>query len=85
MRDVYKMCKEIEIEKKYRVKKLPENINNYEHMTIEQSYFNRGGAPIRIRKFVSNDEVKCLISKKFRSGDESIKNIEYNIDIPEEL
>ncbi len=79
------MSKEIEIEKKYKVKKLPENIEEYEHITIEQSYFNKGGAPIRIRKFISSDEIKCLISKKFKSDDESIKNIEYNIDITEEL
>ena len=31
------MIKEIEIEKKYKVKKLPDNLEKFEHLTIEQS------------------------------------------------
>lgn len=37
------MAKELEIEKKYKVKRLPENLSGFEHKTIEQSYLNKGG------------------------------------------
>ena len=43
---------ELEIEKKYKVKELPENLSSFEYELIEQSYLNKGGEPIRLRKFI---------------------------------
>ena len=79
------MAKELEIEKKYMVKQLPENLNNYEHMTIEQSYLNKGGAPIRLRKFIMNGQIKCIFSKKARVEEGSFECIENNIELPENI
>lgn len=79
------MAKEIEIEKKYKVKKLPENLNTFEHMTIEQSYLNKGGAPIRLRKFIKENETRCVFSKKARVNEGSIESVEHNINLTEEL
>ena len=58
------MIKEIEIEKKYKVKKLPDNLEKFEHLTIEQLYLNKGVAPIRLRKFITESGVKYIFSKK---------------------
>ena len=79
------MSKEIEIEKKYRVKKLPENLNDFEHITIEQSYINNGGSPIRIRKFISANTHKYIISKKARIKEGSFEFVENNLELPEEV
>ena len=80
------MAKEIEIEKKYKVRKIPGNINSYEHKEIEQSYLNRGGSPIRLRKFTKGNESRCVLSKKVRNEeDASIQCTETNIELPEEV
>lgn len=79
------MIKEIEIEKKYKIKRLPQNLENFEHLEIEQSYLNKGGAPIRLRRFVSEKETKCIFSKKIKKEDNSVEKIEYNIELTEEL
>ena len=79
------MIKEIEIEKKYKIKRLPNNLEKYEHLIIEQSYLNKGGAPIRLRKFVIRDEVKYIFSKKTSKEKDSIEKIEHNIELSEEL
>lgn len=79
------MAKEIEIEKKYKVKALPENLDSFEHMTIEQSYLTKEGTPIRIRKFIRENEVKCIFSKKAIVNEEKFECIEYNIELPENL
>lgn len=77
------MAKELEIEKKYRVKRLPENLDGFEHKIIEQSYLNKGGAPIRLRKFIQGDQIRCIFSKKAWVSEESFECIEYNIELPE--
>lgn len=79
------MLKEVEIEKKYKVKRLPCNLEEFEHLTIEQSYLNKGGAPIRLRKFIKENEVKCIFSKKTKKEQDSLEKIEYNIELSEEL
>lgn len=79
------MAKEFEIEKKYRVKRLPENLENFEHKTIEQSYLNKGGAPIRLRKFIKDDQIRCIFSKKARIVEGSFECIEHNIELPENI
>ena len=79
------MAKEIEIEKKYKVKRLPENLEKYEHKTIEQSYLNRGGSPIRLRKFIKEKEIHCVFSKKVKVEKGSIECIENNIELPEKI
>lgn len=66
------MAKELEIEKKYKVKGLPKNLENFEHKTIEQSYLNKGGAPIRLRKFIKGDKIQCIFSKKVRAIEGSL-------------
>lgn len=76
------MAKEVEIEKKYKVRRLPKALNNYEHKEIEQSYLNKGGAPIRLRKFIKGGKICCVLSKKVRSQEASFKCMEYNIDLP---
>lgn len=79
------MAEEIEIEKKYKVKKLPSNLMKFDHMTIEQSYLNKGGAPIRLRKFIKGNEVRCIFSKKARVAEGSFECVEHNIELPENL
>ncbi|MBQ9659572.1 MAG: hypothetical protein IJV31_12630 [Clostridia bacterium] len=79
------MAKEIEIEKKYKVKRLPENLEKYEHKTIEQSYLNKGGSSIRLRKFIKENEIRCVFSKKVRVEKGSIEYRENNIELPENI
>ena len=79
------MIKEIEIEKKYKVKKLPDNLEKFEHLTIEQSYLNKGGAPIRLRKFITESGVKYIFSKKIPKDQNLLEKTEYNIELSEEL
>lgn len=79
------MAKEFEIEKKYKVKRLPENLNDFDHKTIEQSYLNKGGAPIRLRKFIEGDQIHYIFSKKVRIEEGTFECIEYNIELPESI
>lgn len=79
------MVKEFEIEKKYKVKKLPENLCDFEHKTIEQSYLNKGGAPIRLRKFIKDNQIHYVFSKKARIAENSFECIEHNIDLSEDI
>lgn len=79
------MSKETEIEKKYKVKRLPENLNDFEHKMIEQSYLNKGGAPIRLRKFIKGNQISCVFSKKARISEDSFECIEHNIELPESI
>lgn len=54
----------LEIEKKYRVLYLPDNLDDYEYKDIEQSYLNFGCKPgIRLRRF-NNEE--CILSCKVK-------------------
>lgn len=77
------MSTETEIEKKYKVLSLPKGFPNFPHKEIEQSYLNKGGEPIRLRRFEQNGEVTCLLSKKVRESD--IRCTEYNIPLPREV
>ena len=77
------MSTETEIEKKYKVLSLPNGFPNFPHKEIEQSYLNKGGEPIRLRRFEQNGEVTCLLSKKVRESD--IRCTEYNIPLPREV
>lgn len=77
------MSRETEIEKKYKVLRLPEGFPNYPHKEIEQAYLNKGGEPIRLRRFEQNGEVSCLLSKKVRESD--ICCVEHNISLPPEV
>ena len=54
----------VEIEKKYKVIKLPEDIEKYKKIEIEQSYLNHGSKPtLRIRKY---NEDEYILSYKAR-------------------
>lgn len=77
------MSRETEIEKKYKVLSLPNGLPDYPHKEIEQSYLNKGGEPIRLRRFEQNGEVTCLLSKKVRESD--IRCTEHNIPLPREV
>lgn len=77
------MPTETEIEKKYKVISLPSGFPDYPHKEIEQSYLNKGGEPIRLRKFEQNGEVTCILSKKVRES--SIRCTEYNIPLPRDV
>lgn len=79
------MIKEIEIEKKYKVKKLPDNLEKFEHFIIEQSYLNKGGSPIRLRRFIKESQSECFFSKKTKLEKDTIECLEYNIELPENL
>ena len=79
------MAKEIEIEKKYVVIKLPQNLDRFEHKTIEQSYLNKGGSPIRIRKFIKENKESYIFSKKVKITEDSFEFVEHNIDLPKEI
>lgn len=79
------MAKEVEIEKKYKVIKLPDNLESFEYKTIEQSYLNKGGAPIRLRKFIKGENIQCIFSKKVRIAEDAIECIEHNIELPENI
>ncbi len=79
------MAMEHEIEKKYQVLELPTNLNDYEYMEIEQSYLNKGGAPIRLRKFKDRNSIRCVFSKKARLEEGSFECIEHNIELPEDI
>lgn len=79
------MSKEIEIEKKYKVKKIPEDLEKYEHKEIEQSYLNKGGSPIRLRRFTKGNVNTYIFSKKVRSEEESLKCKETNVELPESV
>lgn len=77
------MSTETEIEKKYKVLSLPNGFPNFPHKEIEQSYLNKGGEPIRLRRFEQNGEVTCLLSKKVRES--TVRCTEYNIPLPREV
>lgn len=62
--------KGIEIEKKYKIKELPANLEEYKKIEIEQSYLNYGSKPsLRLRKY--NDDEYIL---SYKSRKEEYKN-----------
>jgi len=55
----------VEIEKKYRVIKLPEDIEKYKKIEIEQSYLNHGSKPtLRLRKYNENEYILSYKARK---------------------
>lgn len=68
----------VEIEKKYRVRKLPEDLEGYHKIEIEQSYLNRGCKPtLRLRKY---NEDEYILSYKSRR-----KEYKDNVSICDEV
>lgn len=68
----------IEIEKKYKVKELPKDIEEYQKIEIEQAYLNQGCKPtLRIRKY---NEDKYILSYKSRK-----KEYADNISVCDEM
>ena len=63
----------IEIEKKYKVKELPKNLEKYKKIEIEQAYLNHGSKPtLRIRKYNDNEYILSYKAKKQHRKDLSI-------------
>lgn len=62
-----------EIEKKFLIKKLPDNLEQYKKFEIEQGYLmpNISGLIIRIRKY--GDEFILTYKSKIKSNNESLK------------
>lgn len=55
----------IEIEKRYRVIRLPEDIEKYQKIEIEQSYLNHGSKPtLRLRKYNENEYIFSYKARK---------------------
>lgn len=71
----------IEIEKKYKLLKLPSNIERYDKIEIEQSYLNYGSKPaLRIRKY---NEDKFILSYKFgKNGLEKDISVCDEVELP---
>ena len=71
----------IEIEKKYTVKRIPEDIDSYPYHVIEQAYLNVHPA-IRVRR---EDDIFYMTYKGARSEKEGeIGQVEYNMPLDEE-
>lgn len=57
--------KGIEIEKKFKVKELPKEFNQYQKIEIEQAYLNHGSRPtLRLRKYNENEYILSYKSRK---------------------
>ncbi len=55
----------VEIEKKYKVKELPKDIEQYNKIEIEQSYLNHGCKPtLRLRKYNDNEFILSYKARK---------------------
>ncbi len=55
----------VEIEKKYKIKELPKNLEKYQKIEIEQSYLNYGCKPtLRLRKYNENEYILSYKSRK---------------------
>ncbi len=69
-----------EIEKKYLIQKLPENLESYEKVRIEQGYLNTCSAPtLRVRKY----NEKYILCYKFKqSTDLNVASISKEIELP---
>ena len=71
----------IEIEKKFTVKKLPEDIDSFPYHVIEQAYLNVHPA-IRVRR---EDDIFYMTYKGAHSDKEGeIGQVEYNMPLDEE-
>ena len=67
----------MEIEQKYLVKYLPENLKSFECHNIEQGYLNRG-IVVRIRK--SDDQY--ILTYKKRKESKNLVNVNEEIEMP---
>lgn len=55
----------VEVERKYKVLYLPENLGDYEYKDIEQSYLNFGSKPaVRLRMINDEEFILCCKRKK---------------------
>lgn len=61
----------VEIEKKYKVKELPRNLEKYKKIEIEQAYLNYGCNPtLRLRKYNEDEYILSYKSKKIECRDD---------------
>ena len=71
----------IEIEKKYRVTKLPEDLEKYQKIEIEQAYLNHGCKPtLRLRKY--NEDEYIISYKAKRKGHRDDLSVCDEIELP---
>ena len=55
----------VEIEKKYKIKEMPKNLEEYKKIEIEQSYLNYGNEPtLRLRKYNEEEYILSYKAKK---------------------
>ncbi len=71
----------MEIERKFTLKELPSNLDEYEHVDIVQGYLLRGPV-VRVRKW--NDDYILTYKSKLDKGDGPIVNIEEEFPLNEE-
>lgn len=71
----------MEIERKFRIKELPDHIENYDKKVIEQGYLCTNPV-VRIRK--SNDDYYLTYKSKFGIGDQSLKKacVSNEVEVP---
>lgn len=69
-----------EIERKFLVKKLPENLENYEKIRIEQGYLSTTSTPtLRIRRYAQ----EYILTYKFKLGTEKqVASVAREVELP---
>ena len=70
----------MEIERKFTIKHLPEDLDSYESHTIEQAYLTTKPA-IRVRR---EDEHYYMTYKGVGDGNSRLSHTEYNLDLTKE-
>lgn len=76
----------MEIERKFLVKSLPDNLESYPHAELSQAYIASHGTTVRIRK--ADDRYLLTIKKKPAPSEDSkaaIVNVEIEEEIPKDL
>ena len=75
----------VEIEKKYKIRQLPKDLEKYEKIEIEQAYLvNRGKITVRVRKYNKDEYILSYKMKKKKASDDiSICN-EVELELTEE-
>ena len=75
----------IEIEKKYKIKQLPKNLEKYEKIEIEQAYLvNRSKITVRVRKYNEDKFILSYKMKKKKSTSEISVCDEVELELTEE-
>lgn len=70
-----------EIEKKYKIRKLPEDLEKYQKIEIEQSYLNYGCDPtLRTRRY--NEDEYILSYKAKKKGNKSDLSVHREVELP---